>query len=365
MSNFVRRYIACVVASFVLLTGAGCSKKPEVVRIGAILPLTGDLAEAANQNLHGIVLAVEELNAANPDVVFELVADNDQNDWNAALAAFKNQLIQKKVLAEFAMTRTSCLAVVPEAEKEFVPMFANCSHPLMTEMHLNAFRNFPSTAQELGIMADYLSYSLKVNKIGLLFADDGYGKDAEKVIRSSFAGRGIEVVVTKPFGGVGTEPLASATEVLAHTPAAVYVYGRGKAAAEVLSALRQLGYQGAVLGSYDFADPVFAALAGASLEGCCYPTLAIVLTGNKPFADKYQQRFKVAPTANSMIAYDAMLIMAKGVQIKRAEKIGIANALKRVGNVNGAAGVYEYVDREWRPPMRVVCVREGVARPVE
>ena len=121
MNKSFFRHIVCAFASLALIAGAGCSKKPELIRIGAILPLTGSEAEVANQNLHGLVLAVEELNAANPNVVFELVADNDQNDWNVALAAFKRQLMEKKIVAEFATTRTSCLAVVPGRKKSSCP----------------------------------------------------------------------------------------------------------------------------------------------------------------------------------------------------------------------------------------------------
>jgi branched-chain amino acid transport system substrate-binding protein len=351
--------VLCAFGSLALVAGAGCSKKPELIRIGTILPLAGSEAEAANQNLHGLVLAVEELNAANPNVLFELIADNDQNDWSVALSAFKRQLMEKKIVAEFATTRTSCLAVVPEAEKEFVPMFANCAHPLMTVMHINAFRNFPSTAQEIKKMASVVSASLRIKNIALLFIDDDYGKDAEKAIKGEFAQSGIQILAAKPFGGAAAEPLAATTEILAQKPDAIYVYGHGKAAADILTTLRTLGYQGIILGSYDFSEPAFAELAKGSLEGCYYPVLNIVLAGNKMFADKYRKRFKVAPTANSIIAYDAMLIMGKAAVIKRAEKISITNALKKVGNFSGAAGDYEYVDREWLPPLRIVRVMEG------
>jgi len=359
MNRSLWRYAPCAFVICALMAGSGCSKKPELIRIGAVLPLSGAGAETANRNLHGLVLAIEELNAANPQVVFELVADNDQNDWNMALAAFKRQLLDKKILAAFATTRTSCLAVVPEAEKEFVPIFANCSHPLMTTMHLNAFRNFPSTSFEVAKMATVASVALKIKSLALLYSDDDYGKDAEQAIRGEFAQRGIQITATKPFGGASAEPLAAMTEALGQKPDAIYVYGRGEAAADVLAALRKLGFTGAVLGSYDFSDPSFGELAKGSLEGCYYPVLNIALAGNKTFADKYQKRFKVAPTATSIIAYDAMLILGKAVDIKRAEKINIANALKKVGNFRGAAGDYEYADREWQPPLRIVRVLEG------
>jgi branched-chain amino acid transport system substrate-binding protein len=363
MSYSIRRVVCTAVLSAVI-GGAGCEKKPEHIRVGALLPLDGSRLESANQHLHGLVLALEELNASHPEVVLELVADNDRDDWSLALSDFRRQLIDKKILVEYATTRTTCLAVVPEAEKEFIPMFANCSHPLMTVMHLNSFRNYPGASLEVTKVADFVSKGLRLSRIALLYANDEYGKDAEKQVKILFAESGIELVAEKPFGEAA-EPRAAATEALAPNPEAVYVYGRGETAAEMLAILRELGFKKVILGSYDFSESSFAVLARGSLEGCYYPMLNIMITGNKAFTEKYEARFKAAPTANSFIAYDAMLIIGKAVTMMRIDKGSITNALKKVGNFSGAAGDYEYVDREWLPPLRIVQFVDGRAQPAQ
>ena len=223
-------------------------------------------SEFRNQHLRGLQLAIEELNASNPTVVFELVVASDQNDPGAALAAFKDQLLKKKILVSFVVTRSSCLAVVPQAENEFVPVFANCKHPLITTMHANTFRIVPSTTLEIRTTARFLAESLKADGAAVLYFNDDDGNDAAKAFKRDLPQAGIRLLAAEPFIDDAASIKSAVSVALAQDPNAVYVFGAGKAAAGVLAGLRAAGYRGAVVGSSDFRDPAFAALAGKSLE---------------------------------------------------------------------------------------------------
>jgi branched-chain amino acid transport system substrate-binding protein len=351
--------IVSVIACCALVFLVSCAEKPEIIKIGAILPFSGSAAELGNQYLHGLQLAVEELNASNPEVLFELVIDSDQNDPGAALASFKNQLVKKKILVSIVATRASCLTVVPQAEIEFVPVFANCGHPLITTMHINAFRNVPNAALEIRTMAHFISASLKVDGIAVLYSNDDSGTDAAKAVKNELSQNGIRILATEPFIEDKAVLESAVTLALAEKPGAVWIFGGGKAAADLLAGIRKSGYRGALIGSSDFADPDFAALAKESLEGCYYSMPTIALSGNPGFADRYRKRFNAEPSANSIFEYDAMRIIAKAVEIKRAEKVSMTNALKKVGDFSGAAGGYAYVEREWLPQVSIVQVRAG------
>jgi len=364
MSTSPVRCIACIMACLALASPGGCGKGQEVIRIGAILPLSGGDAETGNQHLHGLQLAIEELNGSNPDVAFELVVDNDGGDPGAALAAFKSQLIEKKILVAFVVTRSACLAVVPQAENEFVPIFANTAHPLMTAMHLNTFRNTPSASLEIQTTARFISASLKLDKAAVLYLDDDAGNDAAKAIKNEFPEGGIRILELQPYSADAAAIKSAASMVLAQDPGAIYISGGGKATADMLAALRASGYKGAIIGSSGFSEPSFVALAKESRDGCYYSVPTIALTGNAVFADRYRKRFNVEPTMNGIFAYDAIRIVAKAVDIKRVERINIANALKKIGDFSGAGGNYTYVDREWLPPMSIVQVKAGAGVPV-
>jgi branched-chain amino acid transport system substrate-binding protein len=354
---------------FLMLSGAlaaevDCGRKPETLTIAVIMPFTGPEAAAAKEHLNGIILRVEELNVPEAGVAYRIVSDNDQNNPAAARAAFMKELVEEKIDVAFVATRSGALAVAPDADREFVPLFANCSHPLMTIMHFYAFRNYPSSGAEIKTMRAFASQSLKIGSVALLYSDDDYGKDAANFIRQEFPNGGISIAAEASYGGAPTEPAASVSAILAHTPPAIYVFGRGPAAAAVFQALRVARYRGIVLGSSDIARGAVKDLASAALEGVYCAATAFELSGNADFADRYRRRFRAEPTLNCAVEYDAVKILASAVEIKNREKISLSNALKKVGDFNGVLGSYRYVDREWLPPMRVVQVRGGsLSRP--
>jgi branched-chain amino acid transport system substrate-binding protein len=351
------RLIACAAACCVLALSAGCGEKPEIIKIGAILPLSGAGADLGNQHLHGLQLAIEELNASNPMVQYELVVDSDGNDPAAAVAAFQSQLLDKKILVCFVVSRFACLAVTPKAETEVVPVFAACRHPLITTMHLNAFRIVPNTMLEIRTTARYLSSSLKVDRASALYFNSDDGTDAAKAFKNELPQSGIKLLVAEPFIDDDASIKSAVGTALSENPGAVYVFGAGKAAAGVLAGLRAAGFRGAIIGSSDFRDPAFAALAGESLNGCLYAVPALELSGNPEFAERYGKKFNVKPTPVSIFEYDAMRIVAKAVDIKRAERINIANAMKKIGDFSGPGGNYTYAEREWAPRTNVVRVQ--------
>jgi branched-chain amino acid transport system substrate-binding protein len=364
MSTSVLGRAARAAACCALIFCAGCGTKPETIKIGAILPLSGAGSNIGNQHLRGLQLAIEELNASNPDVQYELVVASDQNDPGAALDAFKDQLVNEKILVSFVVARASCLAVAHQAEVEFVPVFANCAHPLITTMHANTFRIVPSTTLEIRTTARFLTESLKADAAAALYFNDDDGNDAAKAFKHDLPQAGIRLLAAEPFIDDAASIKSAVSVALAQDPNAVYVFGAGKAAAGVLAGLRAAGYRGAVVGSSDFRNPAFAALAGKSLEGCYYCVPAIELAGNGDFAVRYRKRFNAAPAAGGVFEYDAMHIVAKAVDIKRIEKINIANALKKVGDFSGAGGGYTYYEREWLPRMNVMRVQGDSAAAV-
>ena len=62
-STVIRSFLTAIILITALALTLGCGKKEEeVIKIGAILPLTGDVAVWGNNTKEGIDLAVDEIN---------------------------------------------------------------------------------------------------------------------------------------------------------------------------------------------------------------------------------------------------------------------------------------------------------------
>jgi len=337
----------------VLAATSGCGSKVEIIKIGAILPLSGD-AELGNQHLHGLTLAIEELNAANPAMQYQLIAEDEGSDPQTAAAAFNKLLTVDKVSAAVTATDMASLAVAPKAEQDFIPLFVNCGHPFIVTMFRDIFRNFPGVGLEIKTTLAFASQSLDAKTIAFLYSDDPYGKTALEAVKNEAADRGLSLAGQEPFDPQGADPKASALAILAQKPDAVIVYGPGEAGLGAVAALRQAGFTGAVCAGRLIAQGARPKLTARALAGRYFAATGFETSGNAAFAEKYRARFRAEPTLSVAAAYDAMMIIAKAANIRRVEEINLANALKKLGDHQGALGQYRYADREWAPSLSIL-----------
>ncbi len=338
---------------------SGCGKKQEIVKIGAILPLAGAEAELGNQYLHGMTLAIEELNGAGSGVVYELVAD-DGSDAARAGGAFSRQLTTHKVAAVVTATDAAAIGAGSKAEQQFVPLFANCDHPFVITMFRDVFRNSPATMHLIRRTFAFLSGQLKAKNVALLYADDPAGKLVAQAIKDDILSTALTLGASEPYDASGADSRSPAAAILAQKPDAVLVLGGGSPAARAIAALRRLGFRGPVCGSLEIASPAVIAAAPEAVEGCYVAVPAMELVSELPLAERYRARFNAEPTPNVLYAYDAMMIIAKADRARRYEESSLTNALKKIGDYNGIAGTYSYSEREWQPPVHMTQIRGGI-----
>lgn len=335
----------------------------EIVKIGAILPMTGSAAELSVQHRRGLEFGVEHLNqlgGINGKRV-ELVLEDDQNDPKMTIAAFKKLVHSDRVQALVTVMSGPSMAIAPFADQEGVPLFANCGHPDVTRLHKNVFRNFPSSNLEVRRMAAFSSETLKIKTLWLLYIDDAYGQGARDLAVKEFPAQGIQVLGNDGYGKAGTDIRPALVRVAEAKPDAVYAYGYGKATADAVNQLREVGYKGTLLGSYNFSQPPLTTVSKASIQGSYYtvPNINYETTEEaRTFFKAYRGKFSADPIWNGVVEYDAIMTLAKGSEIASQQKIALREGLQRVGRFAGVAGTYNYDSetKDWLTPMSIAHI---------
>ena len=119
----------------------GCAKeeKEKEIKIGAILPLTGDMAKFGASFKKGIDLAVGEINAEGgirgikPQIIYE----DDAGESKQAVSAFRKLITQHKIHAVIGGVMSStAMPIAPIAEKEKVVIIS----PTATAPALSRFK---------------------------------------------------------------------------------------------------------------------------------------------------------------------------------------------------------------------------------
>jgi branched-chain amino acid transport system substrate-binding protein len=147
----------------------GCNKREEdVIKIGAILPLTGRLAVMGEVERNAMLLAQEEVNRENKkiEIIFE---DGKGNPTDAVTAARKLIDIER---ADILLTSTTgaSLAVEPIATERKKNLIAFCMDPDVAARSEYVIRYYEGIDEEASAIIRYFEESQIVKNVGILYA---------------------------------------------------------------------------------------------------------------------------------------------------------------------------------------------------
>ncbi|MEM4215062.1 MAG: ABC transporter substrate-binding protein [Candidatus Pacearchaeota archaeon] len=131
---------------------AGCAKKEkeEVIKIGAILPLTGNVAFWGQPVQKGMEFAAKEINSKGGinGKKIELRIEDSKGDATEGVIALNKLLNIDKVLTVSVHTTAVSNAVAPILEENKVPWIANAADPGLPLTYKYAFKTFYNAYDE-------------------------------------------------------------------------------------------------------------------------------------------------------------------------------------------------------------------------
>jgi len=171
----------------------------DVIRLGAILPLSGKLALTGQQVLQGIQLAVNHLGRSMSQKLELVVKDSASGKEIAQLVesmAMDPHLVGiiGPVLSE------NVKAAIAQAEKYQVALFTpTASTPGLTESSEYVFRNALTRGIEARFLADYAVNKLGLRRIAVLYPLESYGFELRDQFSAEVESFGAEIVAKVPY----------------------------------------------------------------------------------------------------------------------------------------------------------------------
>ncbi len=281
------RLRALSLAGLMLSTLAGCDEASGPV-IGAVLPMTGPAGSIGADIRDGLALAVSDLNARGgvSGQPVTLVVEDGGGGVNAALAAYADTLAADPApLLVVAGTSSVSMALKARAEEEDRLLFGLvASVPDLTQDARTVYRYWPTSAQELPVLADALPIDMA--NLTVLYQEDSYGISVYKQVDAVFEGQG-----TRVYGA--SFPLAGAdfSALLADVPAsdAVVVVGFASHILSVLHALDGAGFAGPVVSTSTATLPQ---IVGDPVAEGVIAVAPAIFNRNYAFADEVRTRFE-------------------------------------------------------------------------
>jgi len=329
------------------LIWVSCQKKVEekVVKIGAILVLTGPDAKAGQSAKQGIEMAVEEINASGglKSRKIKVIYEDDGGEPQKSVSAVQKLINVDKVLAILGPMWSSCvLAVAPIVESKGVVILSpTASSPKITYAGDYIFRNTYSDAIEGAKTAEFASKELKYGKAGILFINNDYGVGLKDAFKRKFEELGGKIVIDEGYDPKTTDFRTILVKVKERSPEVIYIAGYSEMG-QLLRQMRETGIKIPVLSCIMFEISDIAKVAGKAAEGVIYAYPSYdPEKGNEitlKFAKKFKEKYGTLPDPEAAFSYDAVKILALAMKRGGFTSEDIKNALYKIKGYNGVTG---------------------------
>ena len=342
----------------------------EVIRIGAILPLTGDAAQWGIGAKRGIELAVDEYNSfvgLSGRQVF-VVYEDDQLEPRIGTQAMQKLVSVNHVQAVIGSISSSVtLAIAPIAENNNVVLIspASTSHEI-TNAGDFIFRTISSDIFEGRAMAKFAYEQRDFREIAIISVNSAGTKGMADAFLDMFSSLGGKVVIYELVSQGITDFRASATKTIAENPEAIYVVGFPLETAHMIKQLVELGFEGQLLSAQPAEDPEVRKIAGRACEGLIFTTTTVDpdvgSEATKSFCNLYSERFSVPPQVFSYEAYDAARLILEAI----VEGASIRDFLYEIRDYEGASGEFSIDDNgDVEKQVRFVVIRNKEIVPIK
>ena len=177
MTKYIKLSILiCIILSF-SFTNFNCGKEEEVIKIGAILPMTGQAASYGKWMKQGIEIAVDEINETGgiSGKKFEVIFEDSKSDNRVGVdAANKLISIDKVKVIETTLTGVT-QSIIPITERNKIILFTSATAPGLTDGGVYVFRNETNMANEVDRMIEACKNELNIKNVALLYINNAVG----------------------------------------------------------------------------------------------------------------------------------------------------------------------------------------------
>ncbi len=336
----IARKHACLGLALVLAlcVGGPATAAAENIKVGVVLPLTGEQAKFGEIEKRSFLMAVDEINAAGgvKGSKIDLLFEDDTGKPDVGRSAIEKLISRDKVPVLTGGYSSSVTAAITAVAQQFkVPFLVTTgSADEITEKKYDyIFRiNPPASEYPLGV-GSFLDEVVKPTSAVILYENSLFGQSSSKEMVQLCERHNIKVLLKEGYNKGATDFKPLLTKVKAMNPDMIYMVSYVMDASLLMRQARELDINPRLFvgGGAGFTLPEFAKSAGPASEFVYSATLwseNVPYPGAKKYFDKYVAKYKEDTEYHGAEAYASMYVVADA--LKRAKSItpaDIRNAL--------------------------------------
>ena len=367
------RVIRVALVAAVALAAVVC-QKANTIRIGLVVPLSGDVKTFGESVMNGAMLAFEELNQAGGigGKEIQVFTSDDKNDPTEAANAGSKLIDMDGVIAVLGSVSSKCS--VPLSDKcqvSRIPMITPTStNPKVTVDDNGKRKDYVFRACFIDpfqgtVAAKFAGDSLNARTAAVMFdVSNDYSKGLADYFRDAFEESGGRIVAFESYAKDDVDFSALLTKVKQQNPDVLFIPDYYNKVGLIAKQTRQLGLTARLLGGDGWDSPEMLKIAGTAIYGG-YFTNHYSPDDPRPivqeWVQKYQAKYGQRPDALATLGHDAALLLIEA--LKNAPNLTpkeIRDAMARTKDFPCVSGNITF--DEWGNPIKSAVVLEYTAQ---
>lgn len=333
--------LAAVVSAF-----EGCKscnqENNEVVKIGIMLPLTGEGADWGNNAKNAIELAVDEISKKNTKYKYNFIYEDSHTDSKIAITTFTKLVnIDKVKYCIVDMISSNVLAIAPIAnEKKIIILSPGASNPKITDAGDYVFRNWPSDALQGEVDAHVASYTLNWKKIAILKINNDYGNGLADVFSKNINSDS-KIVANETYEKGSSNFRTQLLKIKNANPDGVYILSYPEELPMIFKQAKEINLNKKFLGTETFESQQLVDAIGDLANGAIYTFPQSPDSTNemvKNFRNNYLTKFSKPWGTPGDAAYDAVYMFVNAIEQNGNDVEKVKEAFYAIKNYQGVSG---------------------------
>lgn len=322
----------------------GCQEKKDdnVIRIGAILPLSGNSSILGEPKKQAFDIAKDYYNAQGYNI--EIVYEDSEGNASKGVASL-NKLIAQNNIDYFYIDLTPIVnSCVPIINRYKITTFAGSAEPGITNQSEHLFRLFAGGDQEIDLMIQYLKDS-NMPSVYVLHTNELYGINAYKSLSYKYRSIGGVVIGNDEYPMNNNDFKAQLIKAKASGAEKILLLGYGNEYAVLLRQSQEMQIQPSnIICNLGGSNKVIGDLPAELITDMVFigPKFSYLLNRNElntnmqHFVNLFAERHNAIPDFRAAYVYDTVSIILES--ITSDSQNSFENNIMNIKNFDGISG---------------------------
>ena len=314
-----------------------------VIKIGAILPLSAFDPDLIQRNLIGIRQAEADINDSGilENKKIKILVEDGKHEAKSTASAFHKLLAQDvKAFLIFGDAPTYYVkSLIDENKLPIINIFSSDTSLIKKSPYI--FGAGISNEQSVAKMVDFIAQNPNLKKIAVIKIKNNYGEDNLRALKEALSRKNADIVAVESVKYEDLEARPVVEKILAQHPDAVIVWSFGPSQISAFKRLKEARYEGYVLSDFTFDNESVYGSLPSNGEGVYY-TMVDYNLARAPKLVKKMQDNGVKANLSTVLGYAVVEIMADAIRRGGTKSAEIRQALLHINNFDTVLGPVSY-----------------------